>query len=55
MLDRELERRGHHFIRFADDFVVFVKSKRAGERVMDSITEFVEKKLELTINKDKAR
>lgn len=55
MLDRELERRGHRFIRFADDFVVYVKSKRAGERVMDSITEFVEKKLELTINKDKSK
>src|SRR5699024_8231199 len=52
MLDRELERRGHRFIRFADDFVIYVKSKRAGERVMKSITEFVEKKLELTINKD---
>jgi len=55
MLDRELERRGHRFIRFADDFVIYVKSKRAGERVMKSITEFVEKKLELTINKDKSR
>ena len=55
MLDRELERRGHCSIRYADDFVIYVKSKRAGERVMESITEFVEKDLVLTINKKKSK
>src|SRR5690625_692007 len=44
MLDRELEKRGHRFIRYADDFVIYVKTKRAGERVMDSITQFLKKK-----------
>jgi RNA-directed DNA polymerase len=55
MLDRELERRNHRFIRYADDFVIYVKSRRAGERVMDSIVEFLEKDLQLTINKEKSR
>jgi group II intron reverse transcriptase/maturase len=55
MLDRELERRGHRFIRYADDFVIYVKSKRAGERVMESITEFLEKDLGLTINQKKSK
>ncbi|MEJ8766107.1 group II intron reverse transcriptase/maturase [Oceanobacillus sp. AG] len=55
MLDRELERRGHRFVRFADDFVIYVKSRRAGERVMESITEFVEKDLGLTINQKKSK
>ncbi|WP_232329756.1 MULTISPECIES: group II intron reverse transcriptase/maturase [unclassified Sporosarcina] len=44
-LDRELERRGHRFIRYADDFVIYVKSQRAGERVMESVTQFIEKDL----------
>jgi len=55
MLDRELEKRGHRFIRYADDFVIYVKTKRAGERVMDSITQFLEKKLGLTINEKKSQ
>lgn len=55
MLDRELERRGHRFIRYADDFVIYVKSKRAGERVMESINNFLEKKLGLTINQTKSK
>ncbi|WP_461180866.1 group II intron reverse transcriptase/maturase [Virgibacillus kimchii] len=55
MLDRELEKRGHHFIRYADDFVIYVKSKRAGERVMESITKFLEKDLGLTINQKKSK
>jgi len=55
MLDRELEKRGHHFIRYADDFVIYVKSKRAGERVMDSVTKFLEKDLGLTINQKKSK
>lgn len=55
MLDRELERRGHRFIRYADDFVIYVKSKRAGERVMESVTKFLEKDLGLTINQKKSQ
>ncbi|MBP2259188.1 group II intron reverse transcriptase/maturase [Virgibacillus alimentarius] len=55
MLDRELEKRGHRFIRYADDFVIYVKSKRAGERVMESITKFLEKDLGLTINQKKSK
>ncbi|MGB7460884.1 MAG: group II intron reverse transcriptase/maturase [Carnobacterium jeotgali] len=53
-LDRELERRGHAFIRYADDFVIYVKSKRAGERVMESVTQFIEKDLRLTVNQKKS-
>lgn len=55
MLDIELEKRGHRFIRYADDFIIFVKSKRAGERVKESITHFLETKLELTINEKKSQ
>lgn len=55
MLDRELERRGHRFIRYADDFVIYVKSKRAGERVMESVTKFLEKDLRLSINQEKSK
>lgn len=54
-LDRELERRGHRFIRYADDFVIYVKSKRAGERVMEGIARFVEKDLQLIINQKKSK
>lgn len=54
-LDRELEKRGHRFIRYADDFVIYVKSKRAGERVMQSITKFIEKDLGLIINQKKSK
>lgn len=54
-LDRELERRGHKFARYADDFVIYVKSRRAGERVMEGITDFIEGKLRLTVNKEKSR
>lgn len=54
-LDRELERRGHRFIRYADDFVIYVKSKRAGERVMEGITRFIEKDLQLVINQKKSK
>lgn len=52
-LDKELERRGHPFVRYADDCLILVKSKRATERVRDSITSFVEKKLFLRVNLDK--
>lgn len=54
-LDRELERRGHRFIRYADDFVIYVKSMRAGERVMESVTQFIEKDLQLLINQKKSK
>lgn len=53
-LDKELTRRGHRFCRFADDFNVYVKSERAGNRVMESITQFLWKKLRLPINEQKS-
>ena len=53
-LDKELEKRGHRFCRYADDCNIYVKSKRAGERVMVSITDFIEGKLKLKVNKDKS-
>jgi len=53
-LDKELERRGHRFCRYADDCNIYVKSHRAGERVMTSISEFVEKRLKLKVNRDKS-
>lgn len=54
-LDRELEKRGLRFVRYADDTNVYVASKRAGERVMVSITKFLEKKLKLKVNKEKSK
>ena len=54
VLDKELERRGHRFVRYADDLNIFVKSRRAGERVMESTTKFLEIKLKLTVNADKS-
>lgn len=53
-LDKELEKRGHKFCRYADDSNIFVKSKKAGERVMRSITDFLENKLKLKVNRDKS-
>jgi len=53
-LDRELERRGHAFCRYADDCNIYVKSKTAGERVMASITGFLSEKLKLTVNAAKS-
>jgi len=53
-LDKELERRGHKFVRYADDFIILVKSQRAGERVMASIARFLKCKLKLTINETKS-
>ncbi|MEJ2419168.1 MAG: group II intron reverse transcriptase/maturase [Exilibacterium sp.] len=55
LLDKELERRGHKFARYADDFIILVKSKRAGERVLSSITRFVERKLKLKVNDQKSQ
>lgn len=53
-LDKELEERGHKFCRYADDCNIYVKSERAGRRVMISVTEFIEKKLKLKVNKEKS-
>jgi RNA-directed DNA polymerase len=53
-LDRELERRGHRFVRYADDFQVYVKSKAAGERVMTTLAVFLGKRLRLRINSKKS-
>lgn len=55
LLDKELERRGHKFARWADDFIILVYSKRAGDRVLNSITRFVERKLRLKVNEHKSR
>jgi RNA-directed DNA polymerase len=53
-LDWELERRGLRFVRYADDFNVFVGSKRAGERVMGSLIRFITRRLRLKVNEDKS-
>ena len=52
-LDKELERRGLPFVRYADDSMIFCRSKRAAERVRESITKFIEQKLHLKVNKEK--
>lgn len=53
--DRELEKRGHKFVRYADDCNIYVKTFRAGERVMESVKEFIEKKLKLKVNEKKSK
>src|ERR1700724_848848 len=53
-LDRELERRGHRFVRYADDSNIYVRSERAGQRVMESITRFITQKLKLKVNEAKS-
>jgi RNA-directed DNA polymerase len=53
-LDKELERRGHKFCRYADDCNVYVRSERAGKRVMDSVESFLAKRLRLTVNRGKS-
>jgi RNA-directed DNA polymerase len=53
-LDKELEKRGLCFVRYADDCVIFVRSKRAGNRVMKSVSRFIEKKLRLKVNREKS-
>lgn len=53
-LDRELERRGHRFVRYADDCNIYVRTERAGQRVMEGISEFITKKLKLKVNKEKS-
>lgn len=52
-LDKELTKRGHPFVRYADDCMIFCKSERAAERILESITKFIEGKLFLKVNRDK--
>lgn len=54
-LDKELERRGQRFVRYADDLLILVKTPRAGERVMASVTRFLTRKLKLVVNAHKSR
>jgi RNA-directed DNA polymerase len=54
VLDKELEKRGHHFVRYADDCNIYVRSRRAGERVMAGIERFLAKRLKLKVNKAKS-
>ena len=53
-LDRELEQRGHRFVRYADDCNIYVRSQRAGERVMKSVSQFITSKLKLKVNEEKS-
>jgi RNA-directed DNA polymerase len=53
-LDQELEHRGHRFVRYADDCNIYVRSQRAGERVMKSVSEFITRKLKLKVNEQKS-
>jgi RNA-directed DNA polymerase len=53
-LDRELERRGHRFVRYADDCNIYVRSERAGQRVMESVTRFIMQELKLKVNEAKS-
>jgi len=53
-LDRELERRGHRFVRYADDSNIYVRSERAGQRVMESVKRFISEKLKLKVNESKS-
>jgi len=53
-LDMELEKRGHRFCRYADDSNIYVKSQRAGERVMTNVTQFIEQRLKLKVNRNKS-
>jgi len=52
--DRELEKRGHRFVRYADDCNIYVQSPRSGERVLDSVTRFLQDKLKLKVNQEKS-
>ncbi|HZL53520.1 MAG TPA: group II intron reverse transcriptase/maturase, partial [Terracidiphilus sp.] len=53
-LDRELERRGHRYVRYADDCNIYVRSERAGQRVMQSVTQFITQELKLKVNETKS-
>ncbi|WP_263596317.1 group II intron maturase-specific domain-containing protein, partial [Pseudomonas fluorescens] len=54
-LDRELTRRGHRFVRYADDANIYVRSHRAGERVMAGVERFLRRRLKLSLNREKSR
>jgi RNA-directed DNA polymerase len=54
-LDRELERRGHRFARYADDCNIYVRSERAGHRVMESVSRYITKRLKLKVNREKSK
>jgi RNA-directed DNA polymerase len=54
VLDKELEKRGHRFVRYADDCNIYVRSERAGERVMAGVSRFLEQKLKLKVNQGKS-
>ncbi|SMO83365.1 group II intron reverse transcriptase/maturase [Saccharicrinis carchari] len=54
-LDKELEKRGHYFVRYADDFSIFVRSQRAGERVKESVCSYLTGKLKLKVNEQKSQ
>jgi len=54
-LDKELEKRGHKFVRYADDCNIYVRTRKAGRRVMKSITSFIEEKLKLKVNRYKSK
>jgi RNA-directed DNA polymerase len=54
-LDRELERRGHRFVRYADDANIYVRSRRAGERVLTGVERFLSQRLKLALNREKSR
>jgi retron-type reverse transcriptase len=54
-LDKELESRGHKFVRYADDCSVYVQSMKAANRVLESLTEYIEGKLKLKVNREKSK
>src|SRR5699024_11248666 len=54
-LDKELEARGLHFVRYADDSIIFVRSEKAANRVLASLTKFIEKKLGLVVNGERSK
>jgi hypothetical protein len=54
-LDKILTKRGLHFVRYADDYNIYVKSKRAGHRVLENISRFLKKNLKVTVNRDKSK
>ncbi|MDF5223324.1 reverse transcriptase domain-containing protein, partial [Vibrio parahaemolyticus] len=54
LLDKELEKRGHAFARYADDFTILVRSRRAGERVLASISRYLQQRLKLVVNASKS-
>ena len=54
-LDKELERRGHRFVRYADDCMIFCKSRKSAERTLSNILQFIEEKLFLKVNRKKTK